>query len=111
MEVVCLPTIAENLMTVSALIHAIQDQIVTLVRYNSAMYSYGHNIMGIIHTLVHHAAVCSSCPSPRVCLAPETCQCLPGYTGANCNEGMTTDFATLPIISNRIKYTHSLHQY
>ena len=52
MEAVCLPAIAENLMTVSALIHAIQDQIVTLVRYNSAMYSYSLNIMGIFHALV-----------------------------------------------------------
>lgn len=34
-------------------------------------------------------AVCSNCASPRVCTAPETCQCHAGLTGENCEDGET----------------------
>lgn len=40
------------------------------------------------YSLLSDAAYCSNCDSNHTCTAPNTCVCLPGWTGSDCSEGV-----------------------
>ncbi len=59
---------------------------------------------GLVHVAVCH----NGCPAPRICTAPNTCQCTPGYTGEDCAEGKVTSLDGLLISPRGVHYIYKL---
>ena len=81
-------TTAVPLMSVHALIVATPEKTATNVR--AITITIGGGCLEWVILLHFHnifTAVCSNCELPRLCVAPETCECTGGLTGPTCQDG------------------------